>query len=107
MCSRATRTGDGAAMHLADAPTTTPGTPEAIRALELEAIAADRSKYPKGPPWQQLADTTRRLWVWRAERPRQGARSTAQARPLSLDCPTRNGSALGPPCAVAAEMYSA
>lgn len=46
-----------------DNPTTTQGTPEAVRALEREAMRLYREAHPNGPPWQELIDHTRVMWV--------------------------------------------
>jgi hypothetical protein len=42
-----------------------------VRALEVEAIRLYRAKYPEGPAWQDLDDSTRELWVAHAEKERQ------------------------------------
>jgi hypothetical protein len=38
-----------------------------VRKLELEAISLYRAKFPEGPLWQDLANTTRHVWVVYAE----------------------------------------
>jgi hypothetical protein len=52
---------------MTDEPTTTAGTPEAVRKLELEAMRRYRAKYPDGIPWQDLDQSTRCMWVIYAE----------------------------------------
>lgn len=37
--------------------------------LEQAAIAAYRAKFPKAPPWQELSDKTRLMWVFYVEKP--------------------------------------
>lgn len=37
--------------------------PTPVHELELRAIAAYRSKYPNGIPWQELHRDTRVIWL--------------------------------------------
>lgn len=41
-----------------------------VRKLEQEAINLYRAKHPDGPIWQELADSTRFMWVRHAEKVR-------------------------------------
>jgi hypothetical protein len=52
---------------------TTEATPKIVRELEMEALAAYRAKYPDGPLWQDLHQSTRELWVENAERARSAS----------------------------------
>jgi hypothetical protein len=38
-----------------------------VRKLEMEAIKLYRAAHPSGPLWQELASTTRNVWVVHAE----------------------------------------
>lgn len=37
--------------------------PGRLRDIELAAMRAYRAKYPDGPPWLELAITTRGAWI--------------------------------------------
>lgn len=74
-----------------------------VRALENEAIALYRAKHPDGVLWQELADSTRQMWVVHAEQRRTVAQPAntdsvpgsplgSGARPSEQDAP---GSSIG------------
>lgn len=57
---------------MSDNPTTTPNTPEAVKALEQDAMRLYREAYPDGLPWKELSDQTRLMWVAHVERAARG-----------------------------------
>ena len=45
-----------------------------VRELEQEAIRLYRAKHPDAPPWQELSDQTRTMWVAHAEQAKKESR---------------------------------